>query len=304
MMQQNFLFLICLLTAFSCSREGASVSGAQTNTDNKAAALGPQELGVSQATSVQCAAGGSVFNVYHDQNGDGIYEPSTDILVTSQTVCNGTSGSNGHSTLTNTTRVSVGLSACASGSGLEVNFGLDSNDNGVLGASEISAPQILCDGVAGATGSAGTNGVSMVFQVVAATPAQCQAGGTNILMALDSDRSGNLSASDQNFQSTVLCNGQDGKNAQTSSYTPVEPILACGNAVAYKEVLLRLSDGQVLGSFSQDTGGTMTRLSFLPDGTYMNTDSSGCIFSLNTATDGKTRSISWQGATQETWSLQ
>jgi len=208
--------------------------------------------------------------------------------------------------------VSTGLLACASGSGLQISSGLDGDRSQILEASEIDQAQILCDGEDGAVGGAGpagANGIGMVFQVVAALPSDCASGGSILLMALDGDQDGNYSATDPGQQSLTMCNGidgqdgQDGEDGQTPGYTTVDTITPCGNNVAFKEVLLRLQNGQVLASFSADTGGTMTRLSFLPDGTFMNTDSSGCVFSLSTSVDGSTRSISWANQVQMSWSM-
>ena len=246
MIRYLMIFAFILLLS-SCSNDPGSISAPQDNSANKVV-LGPQEIAVSQATPIQCPAGGSVFSIYNDQNSNGKLD-SSDILISTQIVCNG--------------------------------------ERGATGAT-------------GASGSSGANGLNMVFQTVAASQNSCPAGGLTILMAIDSDHSGTVTSSDQNFQSATLCNGQ---NAPVLSYTPVEPIIACGNQVAYKEVLLRLSNGQVLGSFSQDASGTMTRLSFLPDGTYMNTDTSGCIFSLSTSADQTSRSISWFGKVQKTWPM-
>lgn len=164
----------------------------------------------------------------------------------------------------------------------------------------------VCNGTNGSNGSNGANGSDgkdgngVAFAVVAATVQQCPSGGSTILMATDVGNTGVYSVTAPNQQSMTVCNGQ---NATVPAYSPVEAIYACGNNVAYKEVLLRLQNGQVLGSFSNNTAGDMTRLAFLPDGNFMNTDNSGCQFSLSTSSDGKTRSISWSGHVQKTWSI-
>lgn len=159
----------------------------------------------------------------------------------------------------------------------------------------------VCNGTNGSNGTNGTNGIDgkgVAFAVVAASVEQCPAGGSTILMATDIGNTGVYSVEAPNQQSMTVCNGQ---NAAVPAYSPVEAIYACGNNVAYKEVLLRLQNGQVLGSFSNNTAGDMTRLAFLPDGNFMNTDNSGCQFSLSTSSDGKTRSISWSGHVQKSW---
>lgn len=102
------------------------------------------------------------------------------------------------------------------------------------------------------------------------------------------------------MQSGSVCNGQ---SVELPQYVPVDVIRPCGESVAYEEVLLRLNDGQVLAVFSANTAGDMTRLSLLPDGSYVNTDGSGCQFTLSTSSDGAERAISWWGQVQETWSM-
>ncbi|MBL7543876.1 MAG: hypothetical protein JNL11_08670 [Bdellovibrionaceae bacterium] len=162
----------------------------------------------------------------------------------------------------------------------------------------------ICNGSNGVNGSNGSNGVDgngVAFAVVEASRAECSGGGSTILMASDVGNTGVYKIDAPNQQSMTICNGV---NAVLPAYTPVETIVACGNNVSHKEVLLRLNNGQVLGTFSNDTGGTMTRLAFIQDGTFMNTDNSGCVFSLSTSSDGATRSISWGGQTQTSWALQ
>lgn len=273
------------------------------------------KLAFGPATPAECPAGGTVLTIYDDFNDNGIFD-FDEAPMSRQTVCNGVSGTNGsqgYSTLFTMNRVSTGLSACVAGSGLQLSSGLDVDRSSALEASEITQAQILCDGVNGAVGSAGpagSDGYSMVFQSVPASSSACPAGGSVLLMALDTARSGVYHASFPSQQSITLCNGvngqngsngQNGQDAPVPAYAPVEAIRPCGNSVAYKEVLLRLSNGEVLASFSADTTGTMTRLAFLPDGTFLNTDASGCQFTL--ATMGTTRTISWFNQVQMSWSI-
>lgn len=195
---------------------------------------------------------------------------------------------------------------CAAGGQVYVIY-LDLNADGVRQDDEtIVNSQVVCSGVNGADGVAGHDGASghgLVFDVVAAPPSVCGAGGSVLLLALDLLETGVYDASLPNQRAITVCNGVNGADAPVSAYSPVEPIYACGNSVAYKEVLLRLQNGQVLGAVSRDVSGAMTRLAFLPDGTFINTDDSGCTFSLSTSPDGLTRSISWSGSVQMTWSV-
>lgn len=207
---------------------------------------------------------------------------------------------------------------CQSG-GTVIQIFNDRNSNGLFDEAEnLIRRQIVCNGrdgaqgVDGIDGTDGRDGLNMVFQTTPAALEECAAGGTTLIMALDSDRSGSLSVTDQNFQSLSICNGADGVNGEDGSdgadaslnrFSPIDVIFACGESSPYKEVLLRLQGGQVLASFSNNAQGDMTRLALLPDGTFMNTDNSGCVFSLSTSPDGATRSISWGQQVQSSWPL-
>ncbi len=149
--------------------------------------------------------------------------------------------------------------------------------------------------------------VPQSIEVRGALPEECAAGGIVYIFFFDSNGNTFFDSEDSVSKKYSVCNGtkgangSDGQNATLPGYTPVEAIRACGDTVPYKEVLLRLSNGQVLGAFSNDASGNMTRLAFLSDGNFTNTDNSGCNFSLSTSDDGQTRSISWSGAVQKTW---
>lgn len=324
------LLIAWLLTFTSCAKETATSVVDQ----NKAAAAPTlnRAIDVQDASSAQCQSGGKVYGIFIDANQNGVFDADETVL-SSQVVCNGqngangidgingangSNGTNGYSTLFSLTRVATGFASCVSGGGLQINSGLDLNRNGSLDASEITQAQILCDGqsgAAGVAGPAGQNGHGVVFQMTAAPAAICPAGGTVILMAIDASDSGVYSATAPGQQSLVICNGVNGTNGTNGAdgvngrdgvipaYAPVEPILPCGNTVAFKEVLLRLSNGQVLASFSETVSGQMTRLTFLPDGSYMDTDNSSCTFAISTSPDGRRRSMSWFGTEQLSWAM-
>lgn len=270
-MLQIFLGAVLFLT-LGCSQHTASGT-AETVNEGQSAKQPTQRLAIGPASSAQCPAGGMAYTLYGDTDENGSFS-GLDVMIDVQFVCNGINGIDGV--------------------------------NGSDGS----------DGADGRDGANGQDGASMVFETLSASTEQCVSGGSLIVMAIDSDRSGSLTPADSNHAAIVVCNGsdgadgrdgvdgQDGRDGQEAPlplFTPVEAIQACGNSVAYKEVLLRLANGQVLGSFSDDKNGKMTRLAFLPDGTYMNTDNTGCVFSLSTA--GSTRSISWFGQVQKSWQI-
>lgn len=178
---------------------------------------------------------------------------------------------------------------------------VDGNGNSINDMDEAPlSKQIVCNGK---NGIDGTNGHSMQFTVLTAATAICPNGGSTLLMALDVNDNGFYSATDPNQQQMTICNGQNGADAPISQFSPVDVIIPCGHTTTYKEVLLRLSNGQVLASFSDNSGGVNTRLVLIPDGTYMTTDSTSCSFTLATTADGQQRFISWLNQIQKTWSL-
>jgi hypothetical protein len=78
-------------------------------------------------------------------------------------------------------------------------------------------------------------------------------------------------------------NGTDGKDgADGESPIPIEVIDPCGdNPNVIDEVILRMPDGKLLASFSDNEEGRNTRFSVLPEGTFMTTDGSRCVFTVS-----------------------
>lgn len=86
--------------------------------------------------------------------------------------------------------------------------------------------------------------------------------------------------------------GTDGINGQDPDYTPTIAITPCGPTSAqYKETLLGLFGG---GLFSEFSGSAISNI-LLPDGSYSDTDTSGCNFVVATDVYGN-RLISWNGS--------
>jgi len=76
--------------------------------------------------------------------------------------------------------------------------------------------------------------------------------------------------------------GQDGQDAPPTAYTVTELVDPCGDKPGvYDEVFLRLANGMLVASFSDNTGGQNTRFSILTAGSYMTTDGSSCKFSVD-----------------------
>lgn len=73
--------------------------------------------------------------------------------------------------------------------------------------------------------------------------------------------------------------------AQLQGYTNIASIKdICGDAVGkVDEVILVLSNGQMLSSFSDNANGKNTRFALLTPGNYKSTDETNCFFTVNNA---------------------
>lgn len=307
-----FIFQNCAKTKIGDLKDENTV------TANAVVLNGKQLISVLDATGEQCPAGGKVYSVYTDDNNNFQLDPTEEVL-SSQKVCTGAAGStgatgstgqNGSNAMISMNRVTVELEACASHSGVQLSTGVDLNKNNNLDASEITQTTILCDGSTGATGGtgatgaagpAGNNGHNAVFSIVPASASVCPNGGSVIMMALDTNNQGIYTTLLPQQQSATICNGMNGMAAAASPYQIADVIRPCGITVANKEVLLRLENGQILASVSDTVSGYNTRLAFVNDGNYVNTDPSACTFSITT--QNKTRSVSWNGSVQVSWQM-
>ena len=162
------------------------------------------------------------------------------------------------------------LADCPAGGKTYAVYSDENHDGRKQDEESVLSTQVVCNGTNGASGSNGSNGTngsngsngsnghSLVFTTVSAPPEVCASGGSTLLIASDIHDLGIYDPTLPNQSAMTVCNGSNGQNAEVPSYTPVEAIQPCGATVAYKEVLLRLANGQVLGSFSDDVSGKMT----------------------------------------------
>lgn len=154
-------------------------------------------------------------------------------------------------------------------------------------------------GVPGPVGLGGPPGVSDVNSSVPATTEQCPNGGTVVLIAQDTLGTGVYNTNDQGQTSFVVCNGIPGSTPLSVLYT----IAPCGvSSSPYKEQLLCMNNGSILGSFSDNSSGLNTRLAFIPDGTFYDTDNSGCEFNVTIDSNGDSTLSYGNGSNQySTW---
>jgi len=109
----------------------------------------------------------------------------------------------------------------------------------------------------------------------------------------DLNDNGILEASETSQTATIM-NGKDGQNgingvngingadAPPTAFTPISILNPCGNNPAIvNEIFLKLSNGTIIASFSQNASGLNTRWAVLTVGTYQTTDGDACTFTLN-----------------------
>lgn len=237
-----------------------------TNGTNGAQGYGAGVQVAHISASVACPAGGLSVTNFQDVNNNGLPDSGESILAVNY-VCNGIDGTNG----TNGSNGSSGVNGT----------------NGTDGT----------NGVDGTNGTNGLNGTSTTFSIVPDSGANCTNGGFDITVTDVSHSStqyvcnGTNGTNGSNGQAGT--NGVNGSNGGTVSFSLVQAIMPCGSASSpWKEVLLGLQGGQLLSSFSENAGGQNTRLSFIPNGSYIDTDSSGCNFSVS-GNGSTTSQISW-----------
>ena len=158
------------------------------------------------------------------------------------------------------------------------------------------SPRTYYYGRDGIDGKAGKDGSNAVIKMVSfsGVSGSCTNGGITILSATDANDSGSLDSEDTNLVSSTVCNGTngldgsdgqdgaDGQDAPVNSFTPVAILDPCGNHPSYfDEVMLKLHNGQVLASFSDNASGLNTRFSILGAGSYRTTDGTNCYFSID-----------------------
>jgi hypothetical protein len=95
----------------------------------------------------------------------------------------------------------------------------DADENGSFGENDVLIDQqVVCNGVQDINGS---DGAGMVFETIAASPEQCENGGSLIMMAIDIDRSQSLTPADLSQQSILICNGVNGNHRHDGVNAPL-----------------------------------------------------------------------------------
>jgi hypothetical protein len=136
----------------------------------------------------------------------------------------------------------------------------------------------------------GKNGHNAAFDVAVPLVGVCSNGGSILNAGTDLDDNLILDLSEVTV-SIITCNGTNGVNGTNGidgvspampALMPVAILNPCGDAPSiYDEVFLKLADGTVLASYSDNTSGMNTRFTKLIAGTYGTTDGDNCVFTID-----------------------
>lgn len=303
---------------------GAQGAAGQNGTDGIDGKNGLNSLVSTQRftsnTAICLSGAGVVINSGLDADANGVLDNSE--ITNATVVCdgiqgatgstgaagnNGSNGSNGSNGKNSIVKIlGANLAMCPNSSpdgsgnyGQVIYSGLDTNSNGILDASEVTNTSLVCNGAKGSTGSAGNNGSNGTNGTNGTNGVSCTV--TPIVPSNSVPAGGALLQC--GLTQVAIYNGAASGAAQM--YQVVQEIHPCGIASSpWKEVLLQLLGGNLIGDFSENGNALTTRLSDIPDGSYEDTDDSGCNFSVSTS--GSTRSVSWAAGhnSYSTWAAQ
>jgi hypothetical protein len=149
---------------------------------------------ITEPAGDNCENGGVKINTGVDLNGDGTLD--TDEITATAYVCNGIDGNSG---LIKTTNEAAGIN-CENG-GIKIDSGIDTDGNGTLDDTEITATAYVCQGIDG------NNSLTKITNEAAG--ANCESGGVKIDSGVDTNGDGTLEESEI-IATAYACNGIDG----------------------------------------------------------------------------------------------
>jgi hypothetical protein len=153
----------------------------------------------NEPAGANCENGGINVEIGVDNNSNGILD--TDEILATSYVCNGVDG---NTSLTSVTTEPTGGN-CENG-GIKIDSGIDTNGDGTLDDTEITATAYVCNGVDG------NNSLTKITSETAGT--NCENGGLKIDSGIDTNSDGTLD--DTEITATAyVCNGVDGNNSLT-----------------------------------------------------------------------------------------
>lgn len=182
----------------------------------------------------------------------------------------GLNGKNGHNSI-------IEMAASGTPGCTTILSALDTNDNGIIepGVDERLESATVCNGLNGRDGIDGTNGKDGSDGKNGVDGAAGR-DGTNGRDGVDGQNGSN------GKDGVDGTNGKDGSDAPPTAFTPVGIVDPCGATPGYyNEVFLRLQNGTLLASFSDNSNGKNTRWAILVPGTYITTDGTNCTFTVD-----------------------
>jgi hypothetical protein len=185
--------LIVLLTIFFLGCEGDQGAIGATGAAG-ASGLNSLVNTTLESSGDNCENGGIKVDVGIDNNSNGVLD-SNEILSTNY-VCHGVDG---NTSLTSVTTEPAGDN-CENG-GVKIDSGLDTDGNGTLDDTEITATAYVCHGIDG------NNSLTKITNEAAGD--NCETGGVKIDSGIDTNGDGTLNA-DEIIATAYACNGLDG----------------------------------------------------------------------------------------------
>lgn len=198
-----------------------------------------------------CSNGGISVDAGIDNNGNGILDSSE--VTSTQYICNGTNGSSGFSTLVLVSNEPAGTN-CIYG-GKIISVGIDTNQDGVLGSSEVTSSNFICNGTNGtngATGATGTNGTNSLIKITSEpVGVNCASGGLKITSGIDANNNGVLDTGEEGTPNYVCggANGATGTNGTNGTNTGI---------FAPMGVVAAGADGKVVITWNQNPADMIT----------------------------------------------
>ncbi len=190
---------ILLLFLLACQGDDGPIGPAGEDGNDGANGLNSLVNVANEPSGSNCENGGIKVDVGIDNNANGSLD--TDEILSTSYVCNGIDGNN---SLTSVTTEPAG-SNCESG-GIRIDSGLDTDNDGTLDGTEITATAYVCNGVDGNT--------SLIKTTNEPAGDNCENGGIRIESGIDMDGNGVLD--DIEIATTAyVCNGTDGNNSLT-----------------------------------------------------------------------------------------
>ena len=146
----GFIFVLMFFVISSCGG-----SNADPNASTQVATHSSLINMSSEAAGSNCSTGGQKIDIGIDLDDNGTLD-TTEITKTTY-VCNAINGTTALVNVRAVTLAELLAGHCAGVNGNAIESGLDGNNDGILGAGEITNTAYVCNGVAGANGTDGTD---------------------------------------------------------------------------------------------------------------------------------------------------